>query len=321
MSERPLELQMRIAATPGLTRAYLQKLGRQNYFATAGSFVIITASFFWLLFHLGGNTAVTFVGDAMYALAAWIGAWWACTMALRARSGPVRLAPRLQLAWLLIGIGLITNGIGGSYYTYLEMGGTLTPVPSPADIGFTVYYLFTLTGLLLIPTRPSPGRFRLRIGLDALITTLCLLGISWYFVIGPIFLHVTDTYKVIVAAAYPFWDILLILAMLLLFYQRTEHILRPSLILFGLGIVSQICADTGYAITVTANTYTTGTFYIDTFWFLGYLLMGLAALYQYNAIVRRVYSEREHERANQVNAREDTLLNLNDALSLTACAS
>jgi len=232
-------------------------------------------------------------------------------MALRARSGPVRLAPRLQLAWLLIGIGLITNGIGGAYYTYLEMGGTLTPVPSPADIGFTVYYLFTLTGLLLIPTQPSPARFRLRIGLDALITTLCLLGISWYFVIGPIFLHVTDTYKVIVVAAYPFWDILLILAMLLLFYQRTEHILRPSLILFGLGIVSQICADTGYAITVTANTYTTGTIYIDTFWFLGYLLMGLAALYQYNAIVRRVYSEREHERANQVNAREDTLLNLN----------
>lgn len=309
MSGHSLELQMRITATPQLTRAYLKKLGRQNYFATAGSIVIITAGFFWLLFHLGGNTAVTFVGDALYAVTAWIAAWWACTTARRARHGAVRLDPRLQLAWLLIGIGLVTNGIGDSYYTYLEMGGTLTPVPSPADIGFTVYYLFTLTGLLLIPTQPRSARFRLRIGLDALITTLCLLGISWYFVIGPIFLHVTDTYTVIVAASYPFWDILLILAMLLLFYQRTEHVLRPSLILFGLGIVSQICADTGYAIKVTAHTYTTGTFYIDTFWFIGYLLMGLAALYQYSAIVRRVYSEREH--SNQVNAREDTLLNLN----------
>ncbi|HZU66193.1 MAG TPA: ATP-binding protein [Ktedonobacteraceae bacterium] len=308
MSGQTFELQMKIVATEKLTRAYLQKLGRQNYLAAASSIGIITISFIWLLFRLGGDTAVTFVGDSMYGVASWIGAWWAFTTAWRARYGPVRLQPRLQLAWLLIGAGLITNGIGGFYYTYLEMGGTLTPVPSPADIGFTMYYLFALAGLLLIPTQPHAGRFRLRIGLDALITTLCLLGISWYFVIYPIFLNETDTYKLIVAVSYPFWDILLILALLLLFYQRTERILRASLILFGLGIVSQICADTGYAIGVPAGTYTTGTFYVDTFWFIGYLLMGLAALYQYNMIVRKVYNERQN--TDQAPLREDIPPNL-----------
>jgi signal transduction histidine kinase len=307
MSGRIPDLQMRIVATPKLTRAYLQKLGRQNYLATASSIAIITVTFIWLLFHLGGEHNVIFVGDTMYAVASWIGASWVCVTAYRARYGPVRLEPRLQLAWLLIAIGMFMNGIGGFYYTYLEMGGTLTPVPSPADIGFTAYYLFTLTGLLLIPTQPKTSRLRLRIALDSLITTLCLLGISWYFVIYPIFLNTTDIYKVIIAASYPFWDTLLILALLLLYYQRTEHILRPSLILFGLAILCQIGADAGYAITVTANTYTTGTWYIDTFWFVAYLLMGLAALYQYNAIVRRVYSESD----SQANAREDALLNLN----------
>lgn len=307
MSGRIPELHMRIVATPMLTRAYLQKLGRQNYLAIASSIAIIAACFIWLLFHIGGDHVVTFVSDSMYAVTAWIGAWWACVTALRARHGPVRLEPRLQLAWLLISIGMFMNGIGGFYYTYLEMGGKLTPVPSPADIGFTVYYLFTLIGLLLIPTQPKTSHVRIRIGLDALITTLCLLGISGYFIIYPIFLNATDTFKLIIAASYPFWDILLIMAMLLLFYQRTEQILRPSLILFGLAIFFQIAADAGYAVTVTANTYTTGTFYIDTFWFIAYLLMGLAALYQYNAIVRRVYSER----VNPANDQEDTLLNLN----------
>ena len=307
MSGRIPELQMRIVATPMLTRSYLQKLGRQNYLATASSIAIITIIFIWLLFHIGGDHVVTFVGDSMYAIASWIGAWWTCATALRARYGPVRLEPRLQLAWLIIAIGMFMNGIGGFYYTYLEMGGNLTPVPSPSDIGFTIYYLFTLIGLLLIPTQPKTSRVRIRIGLDALITTLCLLGISGYFIIDPLFLNVTDTYKLIIAASYPFWDILLILALLLLFYQRTEQILRPSLILFGLAISFQIAADGGYAVTVTANTYTTGTFYIDTFWFVAYLLMGLAALYQYNAIVRRVYSER----VNPAHDREDTLLNFN----------
>ncbi|HEX6483628.1 MAG TPA: GAF domain-containing sensor histidine kinase [Ktedonobacteraceae bacterium] len=307
MSGRIPELQMRIVATPKLTRSYLQKLGRQNYLATASSIAIVTVSFIWLLFHIGGVHVVTFVGDSMYAVAAWIGAWWTSTTAFRARYGPVRLEPRLQLAWLLIAVGLFMNGIGGFYYTYLEMGGRLTPVPSPADIGFTIYYLFILTGLLLIPTPPKTNRVRIRIGLDALITTLCLLGICWYFIIDPIFLNATDTYKLIIAASYPFWDTLLILALLLLFYQRAGHILRPSLILFGLAIFFQIAADAGYAVTVTANMYTTGTFYIDTFWFVAYLLIGLAALYQYNAIVRRTYSER----VNPANNREDTLLNLN----------
>src|SRR5205807_10442544 len=106
MSGHIPELQMRIVATPNLTRSYLQKLGRQNYLATASSIAIITVSFIWLLFHIGGDHAVTFVGDSMYAVTAWIGASWACVTALRARYGPVRLEARLQLAWLLIAIGM-----------------------------------------------------------------------------------------------------------------------------------------------------------------------------------------------------------------------
>src|SRR5437899_9743402 len=230
----------------------------------------------------------------MYGVAAWIGSFWAWRTAYRARFGPLRLEPRHQLAWSVIGFALFANGIGGFYYTYLEWAGHINPVPSPADLCFTIFYFLTFVGLLLMPTAAKFRRSRIRIGLDAFITMLCILGISWYFVIGPIFITSKDIPKLLVAASYPFWDVLLMLAVLLLIFQRTEPVLRSSLLICGLGIISQIIADTGYALSIPFGTYTTGTPYIDTFWFCGFLLIGLSALYQYATIARRVYYEREH---------------------------
>ncbi len=292
MPARLPELHMKVTATEKLTRGYLQKLSSQNYFAMASAALIVSFSLFWMIFRLGGQEKTIYFADSMYAVAAWIGSFWACSTAYRARYGPLRLEPRHQLAWLLIGIGLFTNGVGGAYYTYLEWKGELNPVPSLADLCFTFFYIFTFTGLLLMPTAAKPRRSRIRIGLDAIITTLCILGISWYFVIGPIFSIVNNIPMLLIADSYPFWDILLILAILLLIYQRTEPILYSSLLLCGLGILSQICADTGYALTIPFGTYTTGTPYIDTFWFIGALLIGLSAPYQYATIARRVYQER-----------------------------
>ncbi len=292
MAEHLHKLQLKITATNKLTRPYLEKLNRQNYVATAITILIVIFSLFWELYKLGGQEKTIYFADSMYGVAAWIGSFWACQTAYRARFGPLRLEPRHQLAWLVIGIALFANGIGGFYYTYLEWAGQLNPVPSFADFCFIIYYFLNFVGLLLMPTAAKFRRSRIRIGLDAAITTLCILGISWYFVIGPIFMTSKAIPTLLVAASYPFWDILLILAILLLIFQRTEPVLHSSLFICGLGIISQIIADTGYALTIPFGSYTTGTPYIDTFWFCGFLLIGLAATYQYAAIARKVYHER-----------------------------
>jgi signal transduction histidine kinase len=292
MSVHPHELQLKTTATDKLTRPYLQKLSRQNYFATVLTILIVIFSLFWELYQFGGKKNTIYFADSMYAVAAWIGAFWAWRTAYRTRFGPLRLEPRHQLAWFLIGVALFANGIGGAYYTYLEWAGHINPVPSLADLGFTIFYCLTFIGLVLMPTSARFRRSRIRIGLDAVITTLCILGISWYFVIWPIFATSKDIPTLLVAASYPFWDVLIILAVLLLIFQRTEPVLRSSLLICGLGISSQIIADTGYFLTIPFGTYTTGTPYIDTFWFCGFMLIGLAAPYQYAAIARRVYHER-----------------------------
>jgi signal transduction histidine kinase len=286
-------------ATERLTRTYLQKLDKQNYIATAVAVIMVTLSLFWQLFRLGGEDVTVFFAGAMYTIASIIGASWACITAYRARYGPLRLAPRHQLAWLLITIGLFTDSLGGVYFTYLEHIGQSNPLPSYADIGITLFYPLTFTGLLLMPKEPATQKLRLRTGLDALITTLCLLGISWFFFISKIFTTQRDAQgatiiSIVTSISYPFWDMLLILAIILLIWQGTERTLRPSLLLCGTGILTLSWADTGYTYFTALNTYVSGTPYIDTFWFFSFFMIGLSALYQYKALVNRAYNEQIH---------------------------
>lgn len=276
-----------------LTRAYLQKLGRQNYIATASAVVFVTISFFWMLFQLGGSDTTGLFANVVYPVSSLIGAFWAGLTAYRARNGPVRLTQTHQLAWLLISLGLLADGLGGAYYAYLGTLGPL-PLPSPADIGFTLLYPLVCAGLLLMPTSL---RFRTRMGLDALITALCFLGISWFFVIGPSYLIQRDQIPLaalLTSLSYPCWDIVLILALVLLILRRSDPLLHPSLFILGVGILSDVWADSIYAYQNVFGVYNSGTAYIDPFWFICSLLIGLAGLYQYMTLTRRSYNEQMH---------------------------
>jgi len=183
--------------------------------------------------------------------------------------------------------------MGGVYFTYMDRTNQVI-FPSSADIGFMLMYPLVFCGLFLMPTTL---KFRKGIALDALITTLCILGISWFFFISKVFKvqvesNVTQS-QLFVSVSYPVWDMLLILAVVLLIYRRPDRILYPSLYLLGAGIFANIWADTGYAYTSAIGTYNNVLFLIDPCWYLGFLLMGLAGLYQYTAFVRRAYYEQE----------------------------
>lgn len=273
--------------------SYLRKLERENYLALAVVVLLSAAGFCGLLYHVGGSTYPDFVSNIFYPLTSFVGAGWAFITAYRARYGPLKLQPSRQLAWLLVGLGLLANCIGGIYYTYMDRTNQVV-FPSYADIGFMLMYPLVFCGLFLMPTTL---KFRKGIALDALITTLCILGVSWFFFISQVFKvqvesNVTQS-QLFVSVAYPFWDMLLILAVVLLFYRRPDRVLYPSLYLLGAGIFGNIWADTGYAYTSAIGTYDNIIFLIDPCWYLGFLLMGLAGLYQYAALVRRAYYEQE----------------------------
>ena len=303
MPVRKTEPGIQFTVTDALTPVYLKKLSRQTYTATAIVICISVVSLIWLVFHIGGkipvgrSTLLVFYANSIYAFVSFVGATWCFQTVYRARRGPVILTARHRRAWLLIGLGLLANGIGGVIYTYLEDYVMKNPVPSPADFFFMLTYVLTFAGLLMMPTFSKTRQSLKLIVLDTLITTLCVFDISWFFVIRPFFSTFHDLMQIYIADSYPFWDILLVLAIVMLIYQRTGPVLNASLILCGIGIFAQIGADTLYAMTVPSNSYNTGTWYIDTFWFVGFLLIGLSAPYQYASIVRRAFGERERLKA------------------------
>lgn len=289
--------QVKTTISSALSQAYLRKLGKGTYLATASTIFLVTFSLLWMVLRLGsqvpvGKTSVLVVfANAMYVLSSGLGAVWCLQVAYRARRGPVRLEPRHQLSWLLIGLGLFSNALGGAIYAYFEDYVVKNPVPSAADAFFTLTYLLIFAGLLLMPAAIKARQARIRIGLDAAITTLCILEFSWYFSIKHIFATVSDSWQMYISASYPFWDILLVLAIVYVLYQRIEPQLHPSLVLFAAGIASQLWADTIYAVDIAQNTYSTGTWYVDTFWFIGFLLIGLSGLYQYASITRSSFRD------------------------------
>ena len=129
-----------------------KNLGRQNYIATTIFVVLATISIFWSLFHIGGDQGLMRLSNIMYPLSSMIGAFWALITAYRARRGPLRLERHYQLAWLLVGLGLLANCFGGIYFTYLHLKGVSDTVPSPGDIGFTLFYPLTFVALLIMPS-------------------------------------------------------------------------------------------------------------------------------------------------------------------------
>jgi len=283
---------MKTFAVNRLTRTYLEGPARSNYVATAATVLIITLSLLWMFFRIGGPRGTIIFSVVVYGVSALLGALWAFRTAYLARHGPLRLGRQHRLAWLLVGLGLAANVCASVLSAVLALLGR-SGFPTLADVFLNLSYPFIFIGLLLMP---AAVRFRGRMGLDALISMLSFLGVSWFFIIGPLyFTHVgnaatrPELFRLLTALAYPCWDVLLILAIALLFQRRIERTMHSSLLLFGFAILLNIWANLAFSYSNIFQHYQMGSPLIEPFWFASYLLIGLAGLYQYAALSRREY--------------------------------
>ena len=286
---------MKTFSTDKLTGAYLQQLNRYTSLATASTAVFVVFILFLLLFRGSGSEGTVFFAGGACAIASLAGSISCLQTAYRGRYGGLQLERRHQSAWVFIGMALLSLSIGAMYYMYQEVSGKAS-FPSLADVFANLVYPLLLTGILLMPTT---SRFRPCILLDAMITMLCCLGISWSFLIGPLYFSLTNHATMplllpglITVLSYPGWDLLLILAVVLLLLHRTEPVLHSSLLLLTAGAGSAIIADSVYTYTnISTSTYQSCAPYLSPFWLLGSCLIGLSSLYQYRALVYQAYHQ------------------------------
>ncbi|MCI0519823.1 MAG: hypothetical protein L0Z70_06140, partial [Chloroflexi bacterium] len=214
----------------------------------------------------------------------------------------------LHLAWGVMAIAQLFYVLGDAAAILLQ---ALTispeaglPFPSVADFFYLVYYpLFAAGLLILLPAltagAPLKRHERQKIALDIAIVMTAAFLLLLNFLIIPIAQDAEATLiQVLVSAAYPIFDLLLLFMLLRVMYrqaqigqtqtgQRTNP--APALVFLQAGLAFTLLTDIAYAWIGLEGSYASGSL-IDVLYALSYCLVAMAGLLQAERIAPRPFA-------------------------------
>ncbi len=249
---------------------------------TLGAFQLLFVG--WLVVQPGGEEALVWFDDISFVIATVVATVMAGLVAARAWGS------RSGYAWALICLGLAMITFGETAWGVQEVIlGKEVPFPSVADIGYLGIYPPVFLGLLLMPQAPLSAMKRLKLSLDTLIAMLAIAVLSWYLILSDLLSASGETpFSKGVAVAYPFADLGIVFAVLLLISRSGRGLAGAAVACLGAGFAAIALSDSVYTYLTSVKGYATGS-YIDAGWMLGYSLITIAALI---SLSRRVSFER-----------------------------
>jgi hypothetical protein len=189
-------------------------------------------------------------------------------------------SPRQSRMWKLMGASALSWASGQAAWTWYEtVLGREVPFPSLADVGYLVAVPLAAAALIALPFAARSLAGRVRQVLDGLMIAASLLLASWVLVLRPLFRSGgDDLLGQVISLAYPIGDV--VVGTIVLFILARARVGRGTrgtpLPLLGGGLVAIAVADSGFVYLTTVGSYSSGAL-IDAGWFLGYLLVLLAA--------------------------------------------
>jgi signal transduction histidine kinase/ActR/RegA family two-component response regulator len=196
----------------------------------------------------------------------------------------INLGRQVWLAWITLAFALLFCMIGDIIWSVTELVQHQPPFPSLADGFFLIFYPLFAAGILLLPTKPMASGERIKVILDTGIVMIASILLFWALFIAPAIKSNSgaDTFTMILAVAYPVMDLLLIFALIELLLRRLNYTEIGPLALLTGGILLMIITDVIFMDQSLRRMYVTGGL-LDTGWYAGYLLMGLAGVLQANS--------------------------------------
>jgi diguanylate cyclase (GGDEF)-like protein len=169
---------------------------------------------------------------------------------------------------LLIVVGMASWSVGQaiwSWYQVIDSEGL--PSPSLADVGYLAFPVFAITALFALALareqperqRRQPNQWTARFGvsvvLDGLVVTGSLFILAWTAALAPALrASAPDALTWSVAIAYPLSDlVIVVVAVLLVVFDRVDRPYRANLLLLAAGIVALACSDSIYAYLVSVG--------------------------------------------------------------------
>ncbi len=175
------------------------------------------------------------------------------------------------VAWWLVAGALTLTTIGHGIWYWLDLLG-LEPFPSTADIFYLAAYPLFMAALWLLGCRTDRDDGALS---DALIVGTSATVLGWALLIAPYMQDPSlSMSQLIVSAAYPIADLILIPLVLRLIFLQQTRILAHLFLLAGM--LAYLAADLLYAHGNLVGWYAPGGF-TDWLWLLAYALVAAAA--------------------------------------------
>ncbi len=200
---------------------------------------------------------------------------------------------RARIAWSLIGAGVLCWGIGETIWMVLAQGGEI-PYPGPADFFYVAGYPLIFAGVVLLPYL-RPGRYeRIRLAIDAIAGTLSLAVVMWVTYLHDIVGLGSSPVETFLNLLYPFGDVLLATALMVLAMRRSEQAIDMRIFLLAGGVALTTVADVIFSQQSAAGTYVEWS-PLDGLWLFSYGLIALAAW----AVTRPIISQDDTYRAVQ----------------------
>jgi hypothetical protein len=238
----------------------------------------------WLVLKPGGDDALVWFDDIALVVAPSFAACMAAAVAAQ------YWGSRTGYAWALISFGLFMITAGEVAWGVQELGiGGEVPFPSAADVGYLGIYPPVFLGLLLMPHAPVSGSKRVEIGLDTLIAIAAIGLISWHLILADLISESGENALAKgVSLAYPFADLGIVFAALVLIGRSGRATCAPAMACLAGGFVAMACSDSLYTYLTSVNDYASGS-YIDFGWIVAYSFIAIAALI---VLTKRVSFER-----------------------------
>ena len=244
--------------------------GRRSRLWSFGLLTVAAAYSAGLAFRTGGDFS-PLVDGFLDLLTVWVPAAVGWLIVHRTR----RRRPEIILA----AGALSFQAAGETYYVLKSAAGEDVPLPSPADIGYTGFYVLMLATLAVVIRRRLPD-MTWAVVLDSAVGALGASAIL-AVVLDPILNTVLDgprSLAMALGAAYPLLDLLLVAAVIGIAASTGRSIGRGWGLLV-LGLLTFTGADIGYALLELNSVYVVGT-PLDASWALGIALIGIWVLMQ-----------------------------------------
>src|SRR6266581_392378 len=252
--------------------AWVSLDGRRKAFVVAATATAIASVAYALILRnvYFGDSAVTALDDIGEAVAAGL-ASAACAWAASRATG------RDRLGWTLMGVSAGLWAAGEIVWSIYEVGlNVATPYPSLADVGFLAAVPFAVGGIRAFWSPPRGTSSRWRVWFDGVIVALALTSTAWGFGLRSVWESESPTKTL--DLAYPVTDILVGTILILAIRRATEQ-QKGRMALLLAGVASYSLADSAFSFLTAQGSFGSVGNVLDTGWFAGYLLIGLAAIY------------------------------------------